>query len=190
MNCEEVRDELELSFGVGAISADAAEHLKQCETCRAYQTELEQLVPNLGHDDNFALSQAEIERTVRAVERRIEPVGAKNIVSLHWFRPALRVAAAVLVVAFAYGTYELGRKQAGTTPVEYAQSTVDTGDGSVNAFLQSELDSEMDEGMVSALIRDYSSNASLGASDALLDNDISTEELEYLKKNLEVGDLL
>ena len=46
MNCEEVRDELELGFGTGVISDLAAEHLKQCEACRAYQTELEQLVPS------------------------------------------------------------------------------------------------------------------------------------------------
>ncbi len=189
MNCERVREELELGFGTGSISAEAAEHLKECETCLAYQHELDQLAPSLGHDENFALSKAEIERAVRAVERRIEPERAKNVISFGWFSPVVRAVAAVLVLAFAYGAYELGRMHGDTAPVEFAQTTVDTGYGSVGAFMQSQLDGEMDDGMVSAIIRDYSANTSLGASDALLD-DISVEELEYLKKNLEVGDML
>jgi hypothetical protein len=189
MNCDKVREELELSFGSFAVSDETAEHLKDCPACRAYSDELEQLMPSLGHDENIALSPVEIDRMVGAVESRIAPKQPKNITSLHWLRPAIGVAAAALMVTVAYGTYKLGQMQGDTATVEYAQTTVDTGYGSVNAFLQSELDAEMDDNMVSALIRDYSTNASLGASEAILD-DISLEELEYLKKNLEVGDLL
>jgi hypothetical protein len=189
MTCDRIRQELELGFGAGGVSDETAAHLKECPACRAYQAELEQLVPSLGHDDNIALSPAEIERTVRAVERRTAPEPAKNVVSLGWSRPALRAAAAVLVMALAYGTYELGRMHGDSATVEYAEATLDTGYGSVNAFLQSELDAEMNDAMVSALIREYSANASVGASDALLE-DISLEELEYLKEHLEVGDLL
>jgi len=188
MNCEQARQELELSFGGTALSDEAAEHLARCETCRAYRDELAALVGGLGQDDNIDLSPAEIEHAVRAVEERISPKQQTRLVSLGWFRPVVRLAAAAAVVLFAWGAYEVGRMQGGSSVAQFDDTTSGY-NGALTSFLQGDVDEEMDDGFVSVLIDQYSSDYQFGAGEALI-GDISEEELEYFVENFEVGDLL
>jgi len=188
MNCGQVREELELSFGGTLLSEEAAEHIARCESCRAYRRELAGLVGRLGEDDNIDLSPAEIEHTVRAVEERIASKHQTKSVSLGWFRPVVRLAAAAAVVLFAWGAYEVGRMQGGTSVAQIGDTTSGY-NGALTSFLQGDVDEELDDGFVSVLIDQYSSDYQFGAGEALI-GDISEEELEYLVENFEVGDLL
>ena len=188
MNCDQAREELDLSFGSKELSVEIAEHLRQCEVCRAYREQLTQLVAGLGEDKDIDLSPADIERAMRAVEQRITPVLTAPVISLNWLRPVVRFAAAAMIVLVAYGAYEFGKTRPDGVANESGLST-DGGYGSVTAFVQSDDVAEMDDNMVSVLIDEYSAGARIGADEALL-GDITADELEYLTKNLEVGELL
>jgi hypothetical protein len=188
MNCDQVREELELSFGTGKLSEEISRHLAECESCRAYQAELIDLASNLGDDLDAGFTITEIEQAVRGVEERIAPVKAKPVISLKWFQPVVRLAAAAMIVLVAYGSYEFGKSRVDSA-VSGTEVISDSGYGSVTAFLQSDEVTEMDDDMVSVLINEYSTSARIGADEALL-GDITAEELEYLTKNLEVGELL
>jgi hypothetical protein len=91
-------------------------------------------------------------------------------------------------VLVAYGSYEFGKSRVDSA-VSESEVISDSGYGSVTALLQSDEVTEMDDDMVSVLINEYSATARIGADEALL-GDITAEELEYLTKNLEVGELL
>jgi hypothetical protein len=188
MNCDQVREELELSFGSEKLSDEITRHLSECADCRAYHEQLTHLAVGLGEDEDIDLSSAEIERAIGAVEERLTPVITTPVTRLNWWRPVLRFAAAAMIVLVAYGSYEFGKSRVGS---EFTESTrsLDTGYGSVTAFLGSDDVTEMDDDMVSVLINEYSAGARMGADEALL-GDITTEELEYLKKNIQVGELL
>ena len=188
MNCDQVREELELSFGTGKLSNEVSKHLNECENCRAYHAELIDLASNLGDDLDAGFTITEIEQAVRGVEERIAPVKAQRVISLRWFQPVVRLAAAAMIVLVAYGSYEFGKSRVDNA-VSGTEVISDSGYGSVTAFLQSDEVTEMDDDMVSVLINEYSTSARIGADEALL-GDITAEELEYLTKNLEVGELL
>jgi len=188
MNCDQVRAELELSFGTGELSEQISKHLNECESCRAYQAELIKLASNLGDDFDSGFTLAEIEHAVRGVEERIAPVKTKPVISVKWFQPVVRLAAAAMVVLVAYGSYEFGKSRVDNA-VSGTEVMSDSGYGGVTALLQSDEVTEMDDDMVSVLINEYSTSARIGADEALL-GDITAEELEYLTKNLEVGELL
>ena len=188
MNCAQVREELELSFGSEQLSDEVTRHFSECEACRAYYAELIQLAAGLGDDLDAGLSTAEIERAVRGVEARIAPLKTRSVTSLRWFQPVVRLAAAAMVVLVAYGAYEFGKSRTGMVTSDDVIAT-DTGYGSLTAFLQTEDVSDLDDNMVSVLINEYSASAHMGADEALL-GDITVEELEYLTKNLKVGELL
>lgn len=188
MNCDQIREELELSFGSEPLSDEITRHLDECEACRAYHEQLRRLADGLGEDQDIDLSPAEIERAVRGVEQRLGPVRTKPVTALKWLQPVVRFAAAAMIVLVAYGAYEFGRTRPSGAANESGLSA-DSGYGSVTAFLQSDDVTEMDDNMVSVLINEYSTSAHIGADEALL-GDITAEELEYLKKNLEVGELL
>ena len=188
MNCDQAREELELSFGSREPSVEITEHLSKCEVCRSYHEQLTQLVAGLGEDQDIDLSPADIVRAIRGVEQRLTPVLSTPVVSFSWLRPLARFAVAAMIVLVAYGAYELSK----TNPdgaVSESDPSVDAGYGSVTAFLQYDDVTEMDDNMVSELIDEYSAGARMGADEALL-GDITAEELEYLTKNLEVGELL
>ena len=188
MNCNQIREELELSFGSEKLSDEITRHLNECEACRAYHDQLIQLVAGLGEDQDIDLLPADIERAVRGVEQRLGPVKTRPVIALKWLQPVVRLAAAAMIVLVAYGAYEFGRTRTDSAGNESGLST-NTDYGSVTAFLQTDDVSEMDDNMVSVLIDEYSTSAHIGADEALL-GDITAEELEYLKKNLEVGELL
>lgn len=170
------------------MSAEVAEHLGHCESCRAYHDELLSLMSDLGEDENVGISPAEIERAVHAVERRIAPARRAPVISSIWVRPLFRFAAAAAVVLFAYGAYRLGLMQSAGVDNQSATS-VTSATGNLVSMLQSDVDTTMDDNMVSVLIDEYSSGANLGASEALI-GDITEDEMKYLEKNFEVGDLL
>ncbi|MEW5794908.1 MAG: hypothetical protein AB1772_00980 [Candidatus Zixiibacteriota bacterium] len=188
MNCDKVREELELDFGTNQSSAEVADHLRTCESCRAYRDELINLAPRLGDDDNIALTFAEIEHAVRMVEGRIAPRRSYRPVFRRWLQPLVRVAAAAAIALFAYGAYELGQMQGMSEDGVSLTSTGVTTDN-LTLLLTGDLGTELDDDMVRVLIDEFSSSAPLGASESLLD-DISEEEMKYLEEHFEIGDLL
>ncbi len=188
MNCNQAHELLELSFGRNDLPTELVRHLSECPNCQAYREHLAQLGDSLGTDDDFAISPAELDRTARAVEQVVIPTPITRVVPRGWLRPMVRVAAAVLIVAVSFSAYQIGRYTQVSDTVEY-DTTADLEYGSVVALWEAELEEEMDEGMISILIDDYSAGSYYEAGEALL-GDISEEELEYFTEDFEVGELL
>jgi hypothetical protein len=186
MNCDKARELLELSFGSNDLPAELIRHLQECQTCAAFQAELNELSTGLGSDDDFVLAPADLERAVNAVGSAIAPQETTVVTSLRWLRPMIRIAAVVLVVAVSFSAYQIGKYSGpSATSGDVSSSTY----GDIVALWEGPLENEMDDDFVSILIEDYSDGNYYNAGEALL-GDISEEELEYLLENLEVGELL
>lgn len=185
MNCDQAREGLELQFGSDDYPAELVKHIDECASCRANEQELTRLIEGQGSHDDFALSEDELARAVESVESRIRPHRQTESISIKWSRPLISAAAAILLLGVSFGAYQLGRDHAESEfDVRYTPEY-----GSLASVLEADLDEEMDEGLVSILIDDYSAGDFFGAGEALL-GDISEEELEYLVENLEAGELL
>jgi len=179
MNCEQVKEQLELYFGTDELPAEIEQHLQGCTSCRAHRLELQRLSEQLGVDADFEPSASDLERAVTGVGSRIGSDKAPSIIPVSWLRPLSRVAAAILIVGVSYTTYLLGRKQAQYPTV----ATVDTVQTATSDS------AEMDDEFVSMLINDLSSDGYFDAGELLM-NDLTDEEMEYLKENMTVGDIL
>ncbi len=179
MNCNQVREQLELFFGSGELPEDIRQHLVSCEACRSHQEELRQLSERLGEDADFEPSESDIERAVAGIESRIEASETPSIIPVSWLRQLSRVAAAVLIVGASYTAYRIGQSQA-QPDVAMTTGTVVTTDSD---------STEMDDYFVSILIQDFSSGGDFEAGELLLE-DLTDEELEYLTEHMTVGDLL
>jgi len=179
MKCEQVKEQLELFFGNDEFPEDIERHLQGCETCRKHREELQRLSEKLGVDADFEPSRSDLERAIAGVGSRIGSNQAPSIIPVSWLRPLSRVAAAILIVGVSYTTYLIGRKQAQYPTV----ATVDTVQTATSDS------AEMDDEFVSMLINDLSSNGYFDAGELLL-NDLTDEEMDYLKENMTVGDLL
>jgi len=179
MNCDQVKEQLELFFGLDELPEEVERHLEGCESCRSHREELRLLSERLGEDADFEPSASDLEATIAGVESRIESVKRTSIVPVSWLRQLSRVAAAVLIVAVSYTTYRIGQSQA---PTEMARMTDTVEEESFDS-------AEMDDYFVSILIQDFSSGGYFEAGELLLE-DLTDEELEYLTEHMTVGDLL
>lgn len=185
MNCDTARELIELHFGSNDLPQELQFHLSQCNACQIYRTEMTRLVDGLGSDTDLPFSPADFERVAAAVDREISRSGSATVAPIKWLRPMMRVAAAVLIVAASFG---LGRLSDDFDPFDTeAGTSFDNGD--VMAIWVGDLADELNDEMVSILIDDYSAAGFFGAGEALL-GDISEDEMEYLVKNFEVGELL
>lgn len=179
MNCEQVKEQLELFFGSEDLPEEVRQHLTGCESCRKHREELLQLSERLGVDGDFEPAPGDLERALAGVEDRINAGSKRSIVPVSWLRYMSRVAAAVLIVGVSYATYRIGQKQAQYGAVAVTDTVVTTVADST----------EMDDYFVSMLIQDFSSGSYFEAGGLLLD-DLTAEELDYLTKHMTVGDLL
>jgi hypothetical protein len=187
MNCEQVQERLELLFGSHDLPDELSEHLRDCAICEACQNELADLEQQLGSDDDFVLSEDDLNFAVRAVERRTNRSTDSNNTSPTWLQPVLRVAAVLLVAIAFYGTYQFGLRQDATDLSDTA-AAVNSNGGSIMSFYLDNDEVEIDETMITVLIDNYS-DGYLESGEVLL-GDITAEELEYLLDNFEIGELL
>ena len=186
MNRDELQNELLLYLGQETLPSELQEQLEGDPETRAWFEELRVAAKHMGSDDDFAPFGLDEDRFVSSVERQIAKETERkttwfkitDITSFAW-QKALPVAAAILLVL---GVYELGQWR-GSSAI--ADRTFDTTGSEITPVEEEALDDQM----VSLLLWDYGEKADFQASEQLL-NDLTDEELEYLEKNFDVGELL
>ncbi len=193
MNCDAVKERLLDCFGDPELPRELADHIRQCDDCRAEWEKLRALAVQMPPDSDFFLSDAEADRFVVKVAQaisRTEQRGDNEIrnpritrlfTALSWSRALPTAAAVVLLV----GMSLIGQRsqRLATEPSTLSVETVIADEVNIAAY------DEPDDDMVSALISKYSSEQDYGASEALL-NDITEEEFEYLMDSFDPGDML
>lgn len=181
MNCATIQQELDLYFGSDSLPDDLRLHIATCPDCKSYWLESLELAGEMNRQGEFKLNESELDNLVASVDRRVATTDILPLVTGHWMRVLTRVAAAVLVVATSYGAYLIGSN--GVLNPDQA-TMIDT---TVVAVYEDE--TEVDPNMVTVMIDEYSESAYFGIDEAIL-GDLSEAELEYLKENFSVEDLL
>ncbi len=182
MNCQQIREELDLSFGVEALSDELKAHLATCEDCRAYAAELDSLTESLGDDSAFATNIFESNKLAWAVEDAInrqtkpKPVWTSRIRYI--------AAAAVIVLAAAIGVDQYRRNISVDIPT--TKDTTQLAMTDTNLLPSTTLD--MTDTELEQMLLDYSTLDDNAASEVL--QNLTDEEMQYLEKNFDVGELL
>lgn len=139
----------------------------------------------LGQDSAFYPEPEESELVARVVEREVRAATTVTVVRPVWLVRLSAVAAAALLMISTVLVVERfsgrqARMAADTTFTQIADSGVQA--------VQSE-DDEMSVETINLLIREVSTRGAFEAGDQLLD-DLSDDEVSYLKTALKAGDLL
>lgn len=182
MTCQQIREELDLSFGVEEYSAEIKAHLATCEDCRAYAAELFSLTASLGDDSAFATNIFESNKIGWAVEDAMnrhpkpKPVWSSRIRYI--------AAAAVVVLAAAIGVDQYRRNISVDIPT--TKDTTQLASTDTNLLPATTLDMTNTE--LEQMLLDYSTLDDNAASEVL--QNLTDEEMQYLEKNFDVGELL
>lgn len=184
MNCEQIKIDLLESFGEENISAELKEHLDSCSECNAYYHELIALSEFTGSDEDFVLTNQEIDEMVETVDQKINQseVVANGTKSQTLWRYYLPVAAAVVLV---FGLSWMGGLFSGRGTI----SDSNLADTIMIASNNTETTENVTGADLAYLINDYSSGVSSADADLVVE-EITDEEYEYLAQNFDIGDIL
>lgn len=99
MNCKQIQDELLLFVGDEHLPDDIRRHLDVCPECSAFFGEITSQADHLGKDDDFFMTDAELEASVAEVESKIDRLELEKVIDVRsiW-RTYVPVAAAVVVL--------------------------------------------------------------------------------------------
>jgi len=188
MTCSHFQEQMLVYFGQKQLPTDLQEHLAECTTCQAAWKELSNLGDRLGENDLFHPNDAQVDRLVSKISSTIEEMEQDKKHYVPWVRKVWytyvpTAAAAALVLGIAIGKYMTGGTAPDSRVTEMAVNKTDI------SGLYEEGDQELDEDAVVTLIDDFTAQHSSDASEWLLD-DLTEEELKYLEKSFDVGDLL
>ncbi|MBU8932563.1 MAG: hypothetical protein KOO62_01015 [candidate division Zixibacteria bacterium] len=185
MSCRNIQEQLYERLGQKTLPPDIEAHISQCEGCRDLWNELEQLQLQLGTDEVFYLETHEIDELTEGVMREIDASTPAVITPFYRIaRMVLPVAASLLLL--------LGVSQLPDRPIsDDWSSDITISDIFNDDYYPSGYDdtSGMDAATLELLLSDYASSDVVTPDEALLD-DLSDEEFEYLKDNLDMGELL
>ena len=152
--------------------------------------EMRELAELLGSDSDFYPDDFEAGVLLGKINEAIDAAGEKKIFRMPWIRYAAAAAAIVLLL----GTTMIGyfnRRSASTQQSETAAdvTSYDLNNGALLASVIDDTYQMFDDESVNLLLQDYASGGTYSASEHLV-NDLTTEELDYLQKNFDVGDIL
>jgi len=187
MNCQNIREQMELLFGFEPLPLEVEEHLASCADCRAYREELAALAGDFGAVTDIEFDEQEVGRAVALVDQAIAERASNGIISVNWLRQLTRVAAAVLIVAASWTAYRFGLSEG--TQLSRVSEPLDGTYLAAAGDTYSDESEYIDDEMVSALLQSYAPGGVLGSDQYLID-DLTDEEMEYLLKNFDVGELL
>ena len=182
MNCQLCQQELSDRFGSTGLSEEITDHLSACPDCRKLWDEMNQLSERLGANSDFTPNDDRLDQMVAFVERDINLVARRDSHSSLRRRLLAIAASAVLMFGVASISYRLGSISDDLTKPGLANSNrlgIDVTDE----------EETLDETTISILLDDYILETGYEAGELLLE-DITDEEFDYLKKNLDVGGML
>ena len=185
MSCRNIQEELYERLGQEVLPPDIEAHISQCEECRNLWNELKQLQSRLGVDETFYLDDSEIDELTDGVMREIETSTPTVITPLYRMAQMVLPMAASLLLLF-------GVSKLSDRPVaDYSSSVATISDIFEEDYYTSDYDDtdDMDVATLELLVSDYAFGDVVTPGEALLD-DLTDEEFEYLKDNLDMGELL
>lgn len=182
VNCQIRQQELSDLFGRSRLPEQITDHINTCPDCRRVYNEIVLLSERLGTNADFTPDTDRLEQLLASVERDIDLSAGQNTRSL--FRSRLLAIAASMVLMFGVAaiSYRLGA-------ISDNKTIVTAEDGSRQSIDIPDEEETLDETTISILLDDYIFETGYEAGELLLD-DITDEEFDYLKKNLDVGGLL
>ena len=160
---------------------------------------MQRLAEHLGADGDFYPDDSEVEMLVARVDSAINelrPAGSytirKRLSVLPWLRRATAAAVVVLLAGTGFLAY-IEHRASGKAPtldeVGYEAVLMSLQKPDVVAAAVGSDYQALDDNAIDQLLYDYTSNARFSAGERLLD-DLSEDELNYLEKNFNVGDML
>ncbi len=188
MTCEDCQELVVESFGLSELPADCLEHLQSCTACGLFRAELETLRHRFGDESLFGLTERESVHFLDSLSSTIDSPHVTDIRPRFSFRRFM-VAAAVLLVVGAGGLsvwYTSDSERA-----EWGMVHLDSASDSLLAFAVDLPDDTLglSDRDVQILLRDLSQSRGFEATESLLD-DLTEDEMKYLEKNLNTGDIL
>ncbi|RKX28800.1 MAG: hypothetical protein DRP47_03365 [Candidatus Zixiibacteriota bacterium] len=185
MNCRKAQEELYEHLGQQKLPDYLEEHITQCDDCRALWQELCQFGSMLGSDESFYIDPVEIDEMTQQIEQRIDNATPQNVPLFNRIiQFALPVAASLL---FLFGISRLTNNPL-TSYSDQEPTLYQISEWSDLTYGNDD-DIEFDAITFNLLLRDYTSGVETASGEALLD-DLTDDEFEYLKDNLDMGDLL
>jgi len=168
------------------------EHLANCTSCSQFMDEIRVLKRELSNHTVRSLSPLEFARMQSKLDENINHYQkqAQRTYNFALRYSAIAAAAALLLFVILVNRLQIPGFHIGGQP-EIAIVT-DTADGGQSLSIGYDIDSDVysiDEAYLHVVVSDYISIYGFNTSDQLL-GDLSAEELEYLKNNLKVGDIL
>lgn len=182
MNCQICQQELSDLFDRGSLPEQITDHISACPECREIFDELVLLAERLGTNADFSPDTDRLEQLVASVERDIDLSVGESKRSFLRSRLIAVAASAVLIFGVAAISYRLG-----AISDNIAKVTTE-GDSRQSTDIPDE-EETLDETTISILLDDYILQTGYEAGELLLD-DITDEEFDYLKENLDIGGIL
>ena len=188
-------DDLELLFGSKNLKDGSIDD----EAMMSELKRMQDLASHLGSDSDFQPDKSEVEMLVARVDRAIDqlrPAGSfvvrRKLSVMPWLRRVTATAVIVLLAGTGFLAY-LEHRAASKTPtlddVGYEAVLMSLQKPDVVAAAIGTDYQALDDNTIDQLLYDYTSNARFSAGERLLD-DLSEDELKYLEKNFNVGDIL
>ncbi len=188
-------DKWELLFG-GTDSQGGSE---SDDTMHRELKRMQDLAEHLGADTDFYPDDSEVDMLTARVNNAIDelrPAGSysfrRKVSILSWLRRATSVAVVVLLAGtgfLAYIEHRAAEKSPSLEDVGYETVLMSLQKPEVVAAAAGSDYQALDDTAIDQLLYDYTSNARFSAGERLLD-DLSEDELQYLEKNFNVGDIL
>lgn len=199
MNCRDCQDELLLMAGQDMLPDEITDHLAACPDCRERWRELETIKELISVQEDFLLDAIEQERVLTDVARRIgvsesgkadtvwRSVVLEPVTTVGW-QTYLSMAAAILLLL---GISMTGswQERLSRTSTQAGGSPSDTGAMVSLLSLYDGGADQLDDVALNLIMSDYGQKGYFEASEQLLD-DLSDEELQYLEKHFDLGEVL
>ncbi len=182
MNCTEIKNILALKTGVLDSDHELQAHLSDCPDCMEYYNRLKSLQANLSELPVPEISPIEFAMVQEKLDKRINSYQNRAVVFYNRAIGYGSAAAAVFLIFIVslvtqYGVIDINELSVNNDLLE---NTI---------VVEEDEDSSLGREYFDIVLSDYLQKSSIGSSDLLI-GELQADEIEYLEKNLNVGDLL
>jgi hypothetical protein len=184
MRCEELKKNLILRTGDLFLNEEEKKHIAGCPECARFFENLQLLENKLAQASVPPLRPNEFNELQERLEKRIEKFQSRAI---NYYRLSLRYGAslaALAILLFISYFGRIGMRERNIINVDSLLAELQTLQAAEDAG-----DIDIDDQYLETVIGNYVQIHGFSAGEALI-GDLSEEELEYLKNNIKVGDIL
>ncbi|NOY89151.1 MAG: hypothetical protein GXO93_07160 [FCB group bacterium] len=182
MNCKQCQNQLLLYFGQKELPEDLQKHLLECDSCKKYKEDIDALAEKSGSDQNFYPDDATVEQMVNSIDETINNLEHGKITTTKniWHSYIPTAAAVILFIGLSLIGYLYVLKGN-----NHQQATINNSDSLIVQTENKDLSTED----LPFLLLEFTSENKENANDLLIDN-MTDEDLKYLEKNFNVGEIL